>query len=193
MRLILASASPRRKQLLRSAGFIFQVVPSTIEEDYQPGEPPEVFVERMAGRKADQVAQRYAQQPAVVVLGADTIVVVNGEVLGKPRSSAAAGQIVQKLAGRTHEVITGVALVEPVTGKRILRHVRTRVTFLPLSQEEVEAYVASSEPLDKAGAYGIQGWASRFVSGIEGCYFNVVGLPLSLLYSLLRDHGWLSG
>lgn len=189
MRLILASASPRRKQLLRSAGFVFQVVPSTIEEDYQPGEPPEVFVERMAERKADQVAQRYAQQPAVVVLGADTIVVVNGEVLGKPRSPAAAGQIVQKLAGRTHEVITGVALVEPVTGKRILRHVRTRVTFLPLSQEEVEAYVASSEPLDKAGAYGIQGWASRFVSGIEGCYFNVVGLPLSLLYSLLREHG----
>lgn len=193
MRLILASASPRRKHLLRDAGFIFQVVPSTIEEDYQPGESPEAFVERLAGRKADQVAQRYAQQPGVVVLGADTIVVLAGEVLGKPQSAAAAGQIVQKLAGHTHEVITGIALVEPATGKRVVRHARTKVTFLPLSQAEIEAYVASSEPLDKAGAYGIQGCAARFVSQIEGCYFNVVGLPLSLLYSLLREHGWLAG
>jgi len=193
MRLILASASPRRKHLLRDAGFIFQVVPSTIEEDYQPGESPEAFVERLAGRKADQVAQRYAQQPGVVVLGADTIVVLAGEVLGKPQSAAAAGQIVQKLAGHTHEVITGIALVEPATGKRVVRHARTKVTFLPLSQAEIEAYVASSEPLDKAGAYGIQGCAARFVSRIEGCYFNVVGLPLSLLYSLLREHGWLAG
>ncbi len=193
MRLILASASPRRKHLLRDAGFIFQVVPSTIEEDYQPGESPEAFVERLAGRKADQVAQRYAQQPGVVVLGADTIVVLAGEVLGKPQSAAAAGQIVRKLAGHTHEVITGIALVEPATGKRVVRHARTKVTFLPLSQAEIEAYVASSEPLDKAGAYGIQGCAARFVSQIEGCYFNVVGLPLSLLYSLLREHGWLAG
>jgi septum formation protein len=186
-RLILASGSPRRRELLRNAGFTFEVIPPEVAEDNPGNNAPAKLVERLALDKTEAVAGRFRRQDNVVVLGADTIVVVDSTLLGKPASPAEARQMLQRLSGRTHEVITGVALVEPETARRTVAHETTRVFFRPLEPQEMEDYVATGEPLDKAGAYAIQGGASRFVTRVEGCYFNVMGLPVALVDRLLRD------
>ncbi|MCH6552642.1 MAG: septum formation inhibitor Maf [Acidobacteria bacterium] len=186
-RLILASGSPRRRELLRNAGFTFEVIPPEVAEDNPGNEAPAKLVERLALDKAEAVAGRFHRQDNVVVLGADTVVVVDSTLLGKPASPAEARQMLQRLSDRTHEVITGVALVEPETARQTVAHETTRVFFRPLEPQEMEDYVATGEPLDKAGAYAIQGGASRFVTRVEGCYFNVMGLPVALVDRLLRD------
>jgi septum formation protein len=184
MRLILASASPRRKEILASAGLNFEVCPSAIDEAPLAGERPEDYARRVARDKALSVA---AQTPAgSLVLGADTIVVADEEILGKPRDAADAARMLRILSGVSHQVITGVCIVRAPAELIALRHETTAVTFRDLDDDEISNYVASGEPLDKAGAYGIQGLASKFVTRVEGCYFNVVGLPVALVYELLK-------
>ena len=190
-RLVLASSSPRRQELLRNAGFTFEVVPSRIDEDNRPDADPIAHAERLAQLKAEEVAQRFAPEEDVVVLGADTVVVAEGTVLGKPRSPEEAAAMLEKLSGREHQVITGVALLAPGGMRRAVAHETTRVFFRPLTRQEIEDYVASGEPLDKAGAYAIQGRAGRFVTRLEGCYFNVMGLPVALVDRLVRE--WEAG
>jgi len=190
--LVLASASPRRHQLLRNAGIPFVVQPTEIPEVPEDGEAPGAFAERMAREKALAVCRL---RPDDVVLGADTIVVVGAEILGKPRDDADAARMLRLLSGRSHQVTTGVCLVgrEPgsesrKTGFEDVRSETTLVTMAALSDDEIRSYVSSVEPMDKAGAYAIQGRASRWISRIEGDYFNVVGLPVSLVYTMLREH-----
>jgi septum formation protein len=193
--LVLASASPRRQELLRNAGVRFVVQPTNIPEVPQPGEAPRAFAERMAREKALTVFRR---RPNDFVLGADTIVIVDGEILGKPRDSADAVRMLRVLSGRIHQVLTGVCLVSPrlrtedrrqEAGFEDIRSETTLVTMDPLGDDDIHSYVSTGEPTDKAGAYAIQGRASRWVSRIEGDYFNVVGLPVSLVYKMLREHG----
>ena len=185
MKLILASNSPRRIELLRNAGFGFEVIPCGVDEGLPiPGEPPEVYARRVARAKALCVA---ATSPSgAIVLGADTIVTINGLILGKPSGPFDATRMLRLLSGRTHEVITAICLVRAQDQIEALKHEATFVTFCELSEDEIRAYVASREPFDKAGAYAIQGLASKFVTHISGCYFNVVGLPVSLVYEILK-------
>ena len=186
MRLVLASASPRRRDLLAAASIDVDVDPVEIDERRIGDERPEAYVERIARLKAEAGGARH---PGRVVLGADTAVVIDGEVLGKPRDPADAVGMLQKLAGRTHEVMTGVALV--VDGRMQSFVERTQVSMGSLSAADIQAYVETGEPFDKAGAYAIQGGAGRFVTAIRGSYTNVVGLPLERLVELLdicRDH-----
>lgn len=182
--LILASASPRRRELLRQAGFEFEVRPSTMEEMPHPGEAPEDFVHRAARDKALDVA--VLAPPYSLVLGADTVVVADHEILGKPSGVDDAARMLRLLSGITHRVITGVCLARAPDRVEALRHETTFVTFRRLDDREISGYIASGEPFDKAGAYGIQGLASKFVRRIDGCYFNVVGLPVALVYELLK-------
>lgn len=184
-RLILASASPRRKMLLEKLGVPFQVVPAHVPEDeVAPGAPSEVRVEQLALAKAEAVFQDHGES---LVLGADTVVDVDGRVLGKPRDAAEAVAMLRLLSGRDHWVHTGLALVGP--GIRRAGHESTRVWFRQLEDREIEAYVATGAPLDKAGAYGIQEQAASFVSRVEGCFFSVMGLPLARLVEELRAAG----
>jgi septum formation protein len=182
--LVLASASPRRRELLASAGIAFDVEPVDVDERREPGEAPEAYVERVARLKAGGGARRH---PARAVLGADTVVVVDGEVLGKPASAADAARMLRRLSGRAHAVLTGVALAWQ--GRITSRVERTDVVMSPISEDDLAWYVASGEPLDKAGAYAIQGLASRFVTRIEGSYSNVVGLPVATVVELLTTWG----
>jgi nucleoside triphosphate pyrophosphatase len=184
IRLILASNSPRRRELLQNAGFQFDVRPSGIEENRLPNEPPEEFARRLARDKALDVARQ--SSPGNFVLGADTVVAVNGEILEKPLDAADAARMLRTLSGRTHRVITGVCLVRAPEAVLAWTHETTSVTFRDLSEEEIEGYVESGEPFDKAGGYAIQGLASRFAPRIEGCYFNVVGLPIPLVYKIVQ-------
>ncbi len=184
MRLILASASPRRRDLLRNAGFDFEVRPGQIVEEIQPGELPEDFARRAAREKAMQIA---ALSPrGRLILGADTVVVIGGQTLGKPSDPQDAARMLRLLSGRTHQVHTGVCLVRAPDGIEALRHETTLVTFRELDEEEIRQYVESGEPSDKAGAYAIQGLASKFVTRISGCHSNVVGLPIALVYEILK-------
>jgi septum formation protein len=185
-KLILASASPRRAELLRNAGIAFTAQATRIPERQRQGESPKRLAERLARQKARTICSK---NPTRLVLGADTIVVVRGKVLGKPRGCRDAARMLRLLSGRSHQVTTAVCLAGP--GFEDMRSETTRVTMRQLSEKEVRAYVASGEPMDKAGAYAIQGMASRFVSRIEGCYFNVVGLPVPLVYRMLQAHGCL--
>jgi septum formation protein len=184
VRLILASNSPRRRELLKNAGFEFDVQPSGIEETRLPAESPEDFALRLARDKALDVASRSAA--GSMVLGADTVVAINGEILEKPVDAADAARMLRTLSGRTHRVITGICLVRAPDSILAWTHETTSVTFRDLSEEEIEDYVRSSEPFDKAGGYAIQGLASKFVPRIEGCYFNVVGLPVPRVYEILK-------
>jgi septum formation protein len=194
--LVLASASPRRRELLAQAGYRFQVHPAHIPEDPLPGEDPIAYVTRLARQKAEVVFRDLAsaspkqeedRQSSLVVLGADTTVTLDNTILGKPENAAEAARMLRLLSGRTHRVITGVAVA---TVKRTeVAAEATAVRFLTISDEEIAAYVASGEPMDKAGAYAIQGHAARWIPRIEGCYFNVVGLPLALVCSLLETSG----
>lgn len=183
--LILASSSPRRQELLREAGIVFEVDPAHINEDQYPGEPALEYTCRLARQKAQAVAQRH---PRRSVLGADTIVVVDQEVLGKPRDPADAVRMLRMLSGRSHSVTTAVCLILP-SGDKETRSSTTQVYFRMLAEQEIQQYVAGGEPMDKAGAYAIQGGASRWTDRIEGEYSNVVGLPLSLVTEMLRKNG----
>ena len=188
MKLILASASVRRAEILRDAGFSFTVMSSAIDETPYTGESAQVLVERLAVAKAELVAAR-ATRPAIVI-GADTEVTLEGHIFGKPRSSDDARHMLERLSGRTHAVLTGVALIRLPDARRLTFVESTLVHFAMLSAEEITRYLATGEPHDKAGGYGIQGRAGRYIPRIEGCYFNVVGLPLARLHALLGDLGW---
>jgi len=186
--LILASASPRRRELLTQVGFSFQVHPAHIPEDPAPGEEPVAYVTRLAREKAQAVfaelsANSQAKAP-LAVLGADTTVTLDNHILGKPEDPADAARMLRLLSGRTHRVITGVAVVT-AKSTEVAAEVTT-VRFLTLSDEEITDYVVTGEPMDKAGAYAIQGRAARWIPRIEGCYFNVVGLPIALVSTLLE-------
>lgn len=193
MRFILASASPRRAEVLRDAGIAFEALPTATDESHHPGETPNNFVCRLAESKARAAASRVAPGSAAIVIGADTEVVADGHVYGKPASAEDARRMLQQLAGRTHSVITALAAIRLPDGVQRTELEETRVTFAPLSGAEIEDYVASGEPFDKAGGYAIQGRGGRFVTRVEGCYFNVVGLPLARLDRILRDLGWPGG
>ena len=183
--IILASASPRREQLLRQVGCEFRVEVSQAEENNAADLPPAELVRVHALAKARAVA---ATAPAgEIVIGADTLVVLAGKVYGKPKSAADAESMLAELAGRTHSVWSGVAVVSQ--GQCLVDAVETRVTLAKLTAEQIRRYVATGEPLDKAGAYGVQGPGGVFVERIEGNYFNVIGLPLPLLYAMLVDAG----
>jgi septum formation protein len=187
--LILASASPRRVELLTQAGLTFNAVAANINEDVLPDEAAAAYVQRLAEEKAQAVwnANRSldsANDP-LVVLGADTCVVVEGQILGKPSDAANARKMLELLSGRTHAVLTGLAVI---TGRGIARDVEiTQVTFNQLDDREIAEYIADGEPLDKAGAYAIQGYAARWIPRIEGCYFNVMGLPIARTVALLAE------
>ncbi len=202
MALVLASASPRRQELLRSAGIAITVQPTNIPEVPLDGEGPKAFAERLAREKAWAI---FKQRPNEFVLGADTIVVVDKQILGKPKDAADAARMLRLLSGRSHQVITGVCLMGPRSGgtssgnpdakpETSLGDVHSETTIVhvtALSDDEIRAYIASGEPMDKAGAYAIQGMASRWIPCIEGDYANVVGLPIALVYRMLRERGGL--
>jgi septum formation protein len=182
--LVLASQSPRRRELLATAGIPFTIRVREVEEIRARGEPPEAYVRRLARAKADAAWENRNE----IVLGADTIVVLGRvlepEVLEKPRDAADARGMLRRLAGRDHTVITGICLRHP-HGVEVDSSA-TQVRFTPMTDDEIDAYVATGEPMDKAGAYAIQGLASKFIEGVEGCYFNVIGLPLSQVYRYLK-------
>lgn len=194
--LILASASPRRQELLRNAGIPFVVQPTDVPEIARAGESAKACAERLAREKALAVLRA---RPNDLILGADTIVVVDGEMLGKPCDAEDAARMLRLLSGRTHQVTTGVCLVgstapitensQLTTGFEDVRSETTLVTVHPLTDNDIRFYVSTGEPMDKAGAYGIQGLASRWISRIEGDYFNVVGLPVALVCGMLRERG----
>lgn len=181
--LILASASPRRRELLAQAGLAFEVVPSGWEESAPAGFSPQQRVQALARGKAQDVARLHPQD---VVIGADTLVFLDGEPLGKPHSQKEAADMLARLSGRTHQVMTGVCILAP-GGKEICFAAETEVTFYPLGEEEIAAYIATGEPMDKAGAYGIQGRGAVLVRSICGDYNNVVGLPLAETVRALRE------
>lgn len=181
--LVLASQSPRRRELLERAGISFTVRTADIDETVQPGEAPQPYVRRLAARKAMTVAKTEDE----CVLAADTTVVLDGEILGKPADPADAVRMLTALAGRSHEVITGICLRH--RQQLYIDAAVTVVEFGPMSPGQIAEYVATGEPMDKAGAYGIQGFASRYVTGIKGCYANVVGLPVSLVCRYLGRLG----
>jgi septum formation protein len=188
MKLILASSSPRRAEILRDAGISFTVLSSAVDESEVPGETPQQHVQRLADAKAELVAAR-AVGPAII-LAADTVVVLDGQILGKPRSTEEARRMLELFSGRTHSVITGATLLRLPEMKRRQFVETTLVHFNKLSRDDISRYLSTEEPYDKAGAYAIQGHAGRFIPRIEGCYFNVVGLPLAHVFSTLRELGW---
>jgi septum formation protein len=187
--LVLASASPRRRELLTQAGYSFEVRPAHIPEDPFEGEDPTAYVTRLAREKAEVVFRemiangKSGDADSLVVLGADTTVTLDGHILGKPEDAGDAARMLRMLSSRTHQVITGVAVV--MENKAEMAAEVTEVRFLKLTDAEIAAYVATGEPMDKAGAYAIQGLAARWIPRIEGCYFNVVGLPLALVSTML--------
>ena len=188
-KLILASASPRRAEILRNAGFVFEVVTPHLDESTRPNEAASAYVLRLAEEKARAARRQLSDKLArgsSVIIGADTVVVIDNEILGKPSSVANAREMLRRLSGKTHDVYTGLTVLQG-SGTVHTAVEKTRVTFQPLSKKEIEDYVDSGEPFDKAGAYAIQGEGGKFISRIEGCYFNVMGLPLARLNTMLRD------
>jgi septum formation protein len=183
-RVVLASQSPRRRELLTLVGIAHEVVPADLDESVLPGELPDEHCERLARTKAEVVATRF---PGAVTIGSDTIVVIDGAILGKPTDEADARRMLARLSGRTHEVHTAVAVA---LGNEVRSGVeRVRVTFRTLDARQIAAYVATGEPMDKAGAYGIQGYGATIVERVDGDYFAVMGLPLGRLVGLLRELG----
>ncbi|HET6669652.1 MAG TPA: Maf family protein [Pyrinomonadaceae bacterium] len=184
-KLILASRSPRRAELLAAAGWQFEAVAANIDETRHDGEQAVAYVRRLAQTKAEKVARQFAYD---LVLGADTTVVVGDEILEQPGDAATAEWMLNLLSGKWHQVITGVALVRVSDARLIVAQEVTQVRFAQLSAAEVDWYVSTGEPLDKAGAYGIQGRAAPFIEEIQGDYFNIVGLPMRLVYKLIREN-----
>ena len=184
-RVILASASPRRRELLRLVGIDHEIRPADIDESYLPGERPNAHAERLARSKAETIAS--VAGPEVVTIGSDTIVVVDGDVLGKPRDRHHAKEMLRRLSGRSHVVMTGVAVAW--RGQTLSGVEEVGVTFRDLSDDEIDLYIDTGEPMDKAGAYGIQGFGATIVARVDGDYFAVMGLALNRLASLLRDAG----
>ena len=193
MKIILASASPRRRELLTQIGLEFQVVVSNVEEKVTATAPAAV-VEELSAQKAEGVLQMLREQAQEeqdsLVIGSDTIVAVDGQILGKPKDAEDAKRMLRMLQGRAHEVYTGVTVLRVGTEERRTFHEETKVIFFSMTEEDIETYVATNDPLDKAGAYGIQGFCARYIQGIEGDYNNVVGLPVGRLYQEIKD--WLS-
>lgn len=185
--LILASSSPRRAELLKQIGLNYQIMVCDVDETLLPGMSPPELVEFLAERKATAVARNLHEG---IVLGADTVVVWQGQVLGKPLNEEDAFSMLVKLQGSTHDVYTGVALIDVHSGKIMVGHEKTRVFFRNIEEDEIRRYVASGEPLDKAGAYGVQGLAAIYINKLEGCYTNVVGLPLARLSVMLKAIGY---
>ena len=182
-RVVLASSSPRRRELLSLVGIAHKVKPADIDESYLAGESPRPHAERLAREKAKTI-----QESGTVVIGADTIVVVDGDVLGKPKTEEDAANMLRRLSGRTHMVITAVAVA--FDGRLESGVEEVEVTFHPLTDRDIEAYIATEEPMDKAGAYGIQGFGATIVASVDGDYFAVMGMPLQLLVRLLARLGF---
>jgi septum formation protein len=181
-RLILASSSPRRRELLTQAGFTFDILPADIDESWRTDEAPAAYVQRLALEKAQAI---YLQHPHATILGADTTVVLNDEVLNKPRDASDAMRMLRALAGGSHQVYTGIAVVN---GEWQLQHIEaTTVFFSAIQEDELEHYISTGDSLDKAGAYGIQGYAARWIPRIEGDFFNVMGLPIATTVRLLSN------
>jgi septum formation protein len=186
---ILASASPRRRELLQRVGIAFGIIPSETSEVAQPGELPQEYALRVASEKAWDVARKH---PGAWVLGADTIVEIDGEILGKPQDAADGQRMLRQLSGRTHQVMTAFALLDEAGWVRVRQVVISRVTFKPLSDAQIREYLATGEPFDKAGAYAVQGLGAALVEGVEGSYTNVVGLPMDEVQAALRAVGLLA-
>ena len=191
MKLILASSSPRRAEVLRHAGIEFELRPAPVDESRKSRELPGEYVRRLAVAKARAAAEALGNaRENILIVGADTIVLVGDEILGKPASADDARRMLRRLSGTVHEVHTGLAVLSRASGtERVVEEI-SLVHFAPLTEAEIGAYVATGEPFDKAGAYGIQGIGGRYVTRVEGCYFNVMGLPLAQLWSLLKESGW---
>ncbi|HKQ85571.1 MAG TPA: nucleoside triphosphate pyrophosphatase [Candidatus Acidoferrales bacterium] len=191
VKLILASGSPRRAEILRSAGLSFEPQPAYVDESLLPGERAEDYVLRLAKTKAQIVATIAAKNSErTFVIGADTTVVCDGRIFAKPENASEAHEMLRALSGKTHEVLTGIAIIRTPDGLQASGMEATRVTFASLSQNDIDAYIVTGEPFDKAGGYGIQGIGGKFISRIDGCYFNVMGLPLSRVWQMLRALGW---
>ena len=191
VKIILASSSPRRAEILRHAGIAFEIRAPQIDETALPGERARAMVARLAEAKARATAAQIGGAVReCIVVGADTTIELGGEILGKPGDSSHAREMLAKLSGRTHHVLTGLFLLRSPGGAIRACIEESAVTFAPIDEKEIDDYVATTEPLGKAGAYAIQGLAGRYIPRIEGCYFNVVGLPLARLYALLRELGW---
>lgn len=186
MKFILASASPRRRELLASVGFDFDVIPSSVPELRDPGESPEEYVARLSREKAAAIAAKHADR---WIIAADTTVLLGEELLEKPEDHADARRMLATIAGKTHIVYTGVTLRNTAAGYHDTRVAESEVRMLPLSEQEIAWYVATGEPLDKAGAYAVQGIGGMFIDSVHGSYTNVVGLPLALLYQMLKRAG----
>ena len=183
-KIILASASPRRAEILRTVNWPFETLPTNIDETREADEDAATYVQRLARAKAEAAARRC---PGATIVAADTVVVINEQILGKPGEQDEAHKMLRRLSGQWHQVLTGVALIDNATSK--VAYETTEVKFAVMSQDEIDWYVSSGEPMDKAGAYAIQGLGARFIEGIRGDYFNVVGLPVRLLYELLTKAG----
>jgi len=181
-RLLLASASPRRREILENLGFEFEILPSNVDESEVPWNEPVTSAKLLAEIKG---VDAQMTRPRKTIIAADTIVLCDGQVMGKPGSPEEAKEMLEALSGRMHEVVTGIALIAP-PNIRIIEAESTRVFFRGLGPEEISRYIETGEPFDKAGAYAIQGYASAFIEKIEGCYFNVVGLPVSRLFGMFR-------
>ena len=184
-KIILASGSPRRRELLAGLGWNFEVIPPQVDEKKIDGEPPAELVKRLAEEKASSVASRFLGN---WVLGADTVVALEGRILGKPNSEGEAAEMIAELSGRTQSVFTGVALIAP-DGRKLINAEETRVTFRPLGKEDILAYIALGESMDKAGAYAIQERGTLLAERIDGCYFNIVGLPLFRVSQMFAEMG----
>ncbi|WP_282941271.1 Maf family protein [Paenibacillus sp. RC67] len=190
-KLILASSSPRRQELIRSLQLPYEIRVSDVNEDTEPGLRPDEIVEQLSSRKALAVCEMYKKEHRTdgIVIGSDTIVVVDGEVLGKPKDKQDAFRMLNSLQGRKHEVFTGVACIDLSTGQQLVSHHVTSVYMKTLTPTQIERYIDTGEPMDKAGSYGIQGLGATIIERIDGDYFNVVGLPVSLLSDLLERLG----
>lgn len=183
-KLVLASASPRRAEILRTVGWPFEILAVDVDETRRRDEEAATYVERLARGKAQAAAE--VTVAGSTIIGADTVVVIDEQILGKPLDDEDARRMLRQLSGRWHQVLTGVAFIDGASAEGRVAHETTEVKFAPMSEDEIDWYVASGEPMDKAGAYAIQGLGARFIEGIRGDYFNVVGLPVRLLYQLVN-------
>ena len=183
-KIILASASPRRAEILRTVGWPFEALPVDIDETRRAGEKATDYVQRLAREKGVAAA---AHKPALMIIAADTTVTIDDQILEKPTDGSDAARMLQLLNNRWHRVLTGVAIINPETSKTIVAHEETEVKFAAMSDEEIDWYVKSGEPMDKAGAYAIQGLGARFIDEIKGDFFNVVGLPIRLVYEMFVE------